>query len=255
MSTPTFSILTVTYNAARYLAETLRSVATQAYPHYEHLLWDGGSSDDTVALARSFPHVQVHTGRDEGISDAMNRAAALAQGEWLLYLHGDDFLLHPHVLSLLATFLRQHPPCLWGYGRAALVDDKGSLRATTPYERYSYRRLHRYNFLTHPATFLKKSLFDQLGGFQKKLRYCMDYDLWLRAAEVTSPYALSTPLAAFRHHAGSLSLSLPLAVTDEAYQVRRRYTKGPYARYRSYTTWKRRRRACIKNLAEVSKNY
>ena len=236
-----FTLITITYNAARFLSETLASTAAQKGVTFEHILWDGGSKDRTLQIARSFDHVKVIEGKDEGIADAMNRAAVYAQGDFLLYLHADDLLAHPQALLMVDRTLRLHPHVDWLYGKAHIIDEEGSVLRTTPYEAFSAKRLRKYNFITHPATVVSRSLFEKVGGFHAPLRYCMDYDLWLRLARFSTPFSLSTPLACFREHNSSLSTRRPVQVTDEAYLVRNRYVATSYERFRSYRTWKRRR--------------
>jgi glycosyltransferase involved in cell wall biosynthesis len=238
-----FSVITITFNAEKYLHEALTSVILQQGVPFEHLVWDGGSKDQTLEIARSFDGIKIIEGKDKGIADAMNQAAAVALGDFLLYIHADDQLAHPHALLMIDRMLRLHPRCEWLYGRANIIDEKGVILRTTPFEPYSARRLRKYNYITHPATAVARSLFHKVGGFQKHLRYCMDYDLWLRlAAKGYSALALPTVVAYFRQHAQSLSTSAPLHVADEAYQVRNNYVTSFYERIRSYQIWKKRRK-------------
>jgi glycosyltransferase involved in cell wall biosynthesis len=241
-----FSVLTVTFNAAKFLRQTLHSVANQKGVEFEHILWDGGSKDKTLEIARSFSHVKILEGTDNGIGDAMNRAAAHAKGEFFLHLHADDFLAHESVLLMVDRVLRLHPHLEWVYGKAHFIDAQDTFLRTTSYEPFSAKRLRKYNFITHPATIVSASLFKKVGGFHADLRYCMDYDLWLRLSRFTTPFALATPLAYFRQHNSSISTRQPLRVTDEAYQVRNRYTASFYERLRSYLTWKKRRNKILK---------
>lgn len=236
-----FSVVTITYNAQTYLEQTLKSVADQEFSDFEHIIWDGGSTDQTLEIARSFPHVTIYEGKDDGIADAMNRGAAYARGDYLIHLHADDLFAHPHVLSMIDATLRLHPLTQWLYGRAEVIDFQGKPLRTTPFEPYDRARLRKYNFVTHPATVVKRTLFDRVGGFETSLRYCMDYDLWLRLAMHETPLALPTILAHFREHQNSLSTSEPIHVADEAYRVRNRYVASLYERWRSYRTWKKRR--------------
>ena len=200
-----------------------------------------GSRDRTVEIARSFDHVKVIEGRDSGIADAMNRAAKYAQGEFLIYLHADDLFAHSRVLHMADRIINMHPSVEWFYGKAHIIDEEGALLRETPYEPFSAKRLRKYNFITHPATVLSRSLFEQVGGFQPDLKYCMDYDLWLRLSQYSLPLAFPTLFACFREHCHSLSTSEPLCVADEAYKVRNRYVRSLYERFRSYRTWKKRR--------------
>jgi glycosyltransferase involved in cell wall biosynthesis len=242
-----FSIITVTFNAEAYLEQTLLSVAEQKFTDYEHIIWDGGSADRTLEIARSFPRVTLYEGQDEGIADAMNRGAAFASGDFLLHLHADDFLVSSQALAIVDNALRLHPQADWLYGRVNVIDSKGEYKRTTPFEAFSFARLRRYNFISHPATFIRRTLFEKVGGFQKSLKYCMDYDLWLRLAAQTKAFALPSVLASFREHPFSLSTSEPIKVADEAYQVRNLYVATLYERYRSYRTWKKRCKKYLEN--------
>ena len=235
-----FSVITITYNAEKFLESTLTSVAQQVGVTYEHLLWDGGSQDKTLEIARKFESVNIIEGKDKGIADAMNLAASHAKGDFVIYLHADDLFAHSQTLLMINRALQLHPQAEWLYGKAHIIDAGGAILRTTPYEPYSAKRLRRYNFITHPATVMTRSLFNQVGGFND-LRYCMDYDLWMRISQLTPPLVVPTVLACFREHSQSLSTSEPLHVADEAYMIRNRYVASYYERFRSYRTWKKRR--------------
>lgn len=236
-----FSVITITFNADKFLASTLASVAEQRGVEWEHLVWDGGSRDNTLDIARSFDSVTLIEGKDKGIADAMNQAAVHAKGDFLIYLHADDLLAHHHALLMIDHALRLHPDVEWLYGKAHIINEAGAILRTTAHELFSRKRLRKYNFITHPATVVSRSLLNQIGGFHDDLRYCMDYDLWLRLAPLRTPLAVPTVLACFRQHSLSLSTSEPLHVADEAYRVRKKYVSSYYERFRSYRTWKRRR--------------
>lgn len=233
------SVITVTFNAEAHIEQTLKSVASQSYSHVEHIIWDGGSRDQTLEIAARYP-VTIYKGKDEGISDAMNKGAAKATGDFLIHLHADDCFAHDKVLDYIATTLVQHPCFDWLYGMATIIDGRGQFVRQTPFEHYSFKRLCKYNFITHPATVVSRKLFEKVGGFDTSLKYCMDYDLWLRLSKISAPFALYTPLACFREHEGSLSTSHPSGVADEAYHVRGRYLTSPIEKIRSYRTWKKR---------------
>jgi glycosyltransferase involved in cell wall biosynthesis len=88
---PLFTIITPTLNASATLEDAVCSAMGQGI-EYEHLIMDGCSSDRTLEIAHSFPHLTVHSGRDRGLYDAMNRGAFFARGEWLVFLQADDWL-------------------------------------------------------------------------------------------------------------------------------------------------------------------
>lgn len=233
-----FSLITITLNAEKTVRETLQSVAIQQFSSFEHIVFDGGSTDNTEKIVQEFPHVRWIRGKDSGIADAMNQGASYAKGEFLLHLHADDFLLHPHVLQQANTFLLQHPKAKWFSGICGTLDSKGvEIPLFTP---YSTKKLRRYNFLSHPAVFYSRALFESCGGFDRGLKYAMDYDLWLRFAQQTALYFLPTPIAIFRKHDKSLSTAFPKEVAHEAFLVRNRYLKSPWERFRSYRTYRER---------------
>ena len=123
---PKFSIITITYNAASVIKPTLASVIAQTYTNYEYILVDGGSKDDTVAIAKAsgieFAHIISE--RDNGIYDAMNKGIALATGDYLCFLNAGDAFHAPGTLQAIVDAIageKELPDVL--YGETAEVDD------------------------------------------------------------------------------------------------------------------------------------
>ena len=122
---PKFSIITVTYNASSVIGVTLESVLSQTYTNYEYILVDGGSTDDTVAVAKSsgieFAHIVSE--RDNGIYDAMNKGITLATGDYLCFLNAGDAFFAPDTLQTIVDAIADEtelPDVL--YGETAEVD-------------------------------------------------------------------------------------------------------------------------------------
>lgn len=235
-----FSILTITYNAEKFLEKTLQSVACQQFQDYEHLIFDGGSQDRTLEIARGFPHVKIFQGKDAGISDAMNQVAALAKGQFLLHLHADDLLADERTLLIVDTTIKQYPTFKWLYGLSTFIDEEGRSKKDQIWAPFNHDKLKKYNTISHPATYYSREFFLKTGGFKKELKLCMDYDLWRRFAIQSEPLALPKILAKFREHSGSTSTSLPIKVADEVRLIRDSYATNLYEKWRSYRTWKRR---------------
>lgn len=240
-----FTIVTICYNGEAFLDETLHSIANQTFKDFQHLVWDGGSTDRSLEIVSKFPHIELHTGKDENIADAMNKGAQFATGRYILFIHADDLLATPQTLEMWSQVVAHYPQTRWFYGRSKMIDGEGKTLRTTPLEPYSHKRLRKYNFISHPSTLMETAFFNELGGFQPKWPYCMDYDLWLRAAKKCDPIHVPTTLSCFREHGNSTSISNPFRVTDEAYQIRNCYVRSPIERWRSYRTWKRRRREMV----------
>lgn len=237
------SVITPCLNSVAYLGETLASVARQDWPDIEHLILDGGSTDGSVEMIRTFaaghPAVRWWSEPDNGLGDAMNRGAARARGDLVAFLHADDCYPGPSVLSSVAARMSTVPGAVWLTGGLREIDGQGNLLRELPVRRYSYRRLLRNNILFHPATFVKRNTLLKAGGFDAGLSYAMDYDLWLRLGAISPPVTLGSALACFRVHSGSRSTSNRLAAFEEEYRVRQRYLTGQ---------WERGLHACYQTL-------
>lgn len=245
----TFSIITCTWNSAAWLDASIASVLAQDHPAIEYIFVDGGSTDGTLdkirALQRPYRLLEDVGG---GISRAMNAGIEAATGDVVAHLHSDDYYLRPDVLSLVNSRL-EGSACGWLFGRTVSDIDGRLVPENYVAPRYSRQRLLRGNFIPHPATFVRRTLLQQLGGFDPRFKYAMDYDLWLRLAELSDPVQLDIPLAAFRQHAGSLSSSNRLAAMEEDFRVRLEHA-GPaplahLAHYARYVVRRRRMRQVV----------
>lgn len=216
----TFSIITCTWNSEPFLAQSIASVLSQDYPHIDYIFVDGGSTDGTLERIRSLsrPYRLLENVRG-GISRAMNAGIEAATGDVIAHLHSDDYYLRPTVLSAVAQHL-QSSERNWLFGR--IMRDVNGVLMWEKYisPRYSYSRLLRSNFIPHPATFVKRDFMQRVGGFDTRLKYAMDYDLWLKLGELGEPIQLDEPLTVFREHQGSLSTRERLPAMEEDFRVR-----------------------------------
>lgn len=177
-----FTVITVTYNAEHTLMRTLKSVQEQTYRKIEHIIVDGNSTDTTVELIKQ--HTTKNTRwiseKDCGIYDAMNKATAMAKGQYICYLNaGDAFYEKETVEKLVSTAKKhQHPDIL--YGETVIVDNKGRFlhnrRLKAP------KRLHWQSFkqgmlVCHQAFIIKRSLFEP---YDLTYRFSSDVDWCIR---------------------------------------------------------------------------
>lgn len=209
------SIVTPCLNSAATLPQTLASVREQrGVVEIEHVVVDGGSTDETVEILRAAEGVRWVSEPDRGLSDAMNKGIAMAGGDVVGWLNADD-VYRPGALARVADEFSAHPGARWLTGICTIIDGDGReiRRLVTAYKRlllrhYSFGLFLTQNFVAAPATFVRRTAFDEVGVFDERFRYSMDYDMWLRLARLEPPLVIDDePLSAFRMAEGSLSMS------------------------------------------------
>jgi len=184
-----FCIVTPSYNTRRYLGACIDSVLAQDYPHIDYRVMDGGSTDGSVDLLRTYgDRLQWISARDKGQSDAINRGFARTQpqtgDEILAWLNSDDTYA-PGTLEHVAAIFDRRPDVDIVYGQATYIDARGRHIAKCthiePFDRY--RLLHISDFIVQPATFFRRRAFDAVGGVDVSLNWMMDWDLWIKFAK------------------------------------------------------------------------
>jgi glycosyltransferase involved in cell wall biosynthesis len=198
---PLVSVLTPSFNQRRWLVETLDSVARQTYPHLEHVVVDGGSTDGSVDVLRAaLPTGSWISEPDGGQSEALNKAFARSRGEIIGWLNSDDAYLFDDVVESVVDYFRAHPDVDVVYGHAALVSEDGRLLHVMWMPPYSKRVLRRENFISQPAVFMRRRVLED-GFVDESFHYTMDHELWLRLAARHSFGRIQKVLAIDRHQA------------------------------------------------------
>lgn len=188
------SVVTVCYNSATTIGDTLRSVREQTYGNIEHIIIDGGSKDKTLeVIATEGPHVaRLVSEKDNGIYDAMNKGIAAATGEIVGFINADDFYASPTVLeNVVAAFQRS--------GANSCYGDLCYVSQTDPTRIVRYWRSKDFvpgSFEAgwcppHPTFFVRRSIYQRLGGFDLSFKIAADFELmarYLEAARITSCY-------------------------------------------------------------------
>lgn len=196
------SIVTPSLNQGAYIKATIDSVLSQDYPTIEYLVIDGGSTDQTVDILRSYgPRLQWISEPDAGQADAINRGFDRAHGEVIGWLNADDTYL-PGAVSSAVRFLQENPTLAMVYGQADYVDALGAyVGPCAQVQEYNATALlNDLDFIVQPATFFLKSIFHEVGGLDSSLHYCFDYDLWLKIARSHEIGYLEQRIAQVRLH-------------------------------------------------------
>lgn len=223
---PTFTVVTATLDRAATIGATLASVAAQTRQDLEHVVVDGGSTDGTIERVLAARHrVRLVSGRDHGIYDAFNRGLALARGEWVAFLNADDAWAHPRVVE--EALAAAAPGVDVVHGDLDVVDAAGvvvrTLRFVPGPPPDPYASMATGLAVFHPATFARRELLLDLGGFDARLRIAGDYDLFARAWRGGARFA-HVPSVWTRMGAGGVSEARPWRRGLEVYAVSRRVT-------------------------------
>jgi glycosyltransferase involved in cell wall biosynthesis len=210
---PTITVITPCLNRAATLPAALESVRRQEQANVEHVVVDGGSTDGSVDILRRTEGIRWVSEPDRGLSHAMNKGIAMATGDVIGWLNADDLYL-PGALAAVSRALAEAPQAEWATGRCRIIDgeDREIRKPVTAYKnallsRYSLPLYLTQNFISAPATFIRKSAFDAVGLFDERYRISMDYDLFLKLARRGDPVVLDRELSCFRMVDGTLSMS------------------------------------------------
>ncbi len=225
---PSFSILTPSLNHLAYLEVCVASVVAQGYPEVEQIVADGGSSDGTPAFLATSPGrvSRWRSAPDRGQSDALNWAAAQAQGEWIGWQNADDFYL-PGALWRAARVIAAHPEVEVVVGDVALVDEGGVWQASVGVTPVPAARWLEGFWPYNQGVFFHRRLL-AVGPFDLELRLHMDTDFLARLAARRPVVAyLDAALGAFRKHAGGKTIG---GREDPSSQAERALLEARYGR-------------------------
>ncbi|MFY9488625.1 MAG: glycosyltransferase family 2 protein [Solirubrobacterales bacterium] len=213
---PTISIVTPVFNAVETLEETLASIAAQDYPKIEHVVIDAVSTDGTLEILKPLAEagkIKLVSEPDNGLSDAFNKGARLATGDLVAWLNADD-VYHPGALRAVGEAYTTGRDAEWLVGRCTIIggDGRESRKAVTAYKNFLLRHfsLSLYltnNFVSSPATFVRRDVLDEIGLLDERFKYSADYDLWLRLARRGKPVYIDADVSGFRMAEGSLSIT------------------------------------------------
>jgi len=225
---PRVFVVTPSLNQAPYLRATIDSVLAQDYPHLDYFVADGGSTDGSLDILRGYgERLRWVSAPDGGQAAAVADAWASSDAEIVAWLNSDDLYL-PRAVSRAVAHLEAHPGAGMVYGRAWFVDELGEKLREYPTRPFDAERLRTECFVCQPATFLRRRVFEHVGLPDRELRYCMDYDLWIRLSQRFEMSYLDELLACSRVHEETKSQRELSAMFGEIVRVtERRYGIAP----------------------------
>ncbi len=225
-----FSVITPSYCQGRFIERTIQSVLAQKSPDLdiEYLVCDGGSNDETIEILKSYDsQICWLSEPDKGQADAVNKGISLTTGEIVAWINSDD-LYYPGTFAAVKEIFANHREVQVIYGDADHVDVDDRIIEPYPTEPWNYKRLFEICYLCQPAVFFRRNLVEKFGNLDDSLKYCMDYELWLRYGKQTQFYYLPRKLAASRLYKENKTLGQRIAVHYEINQMfRSKFGKVP----------------------------
>ncbi|OGO64809.1 MAG: hypothetical protein A2030_00775 [Chloroflexi bacterium RBG_19FT_COMBO_50_10] len=225
---PLVSILTPSYNQGRFLEQTIQSVLSQDFPDMEYIIVDGGSTDDSVEIIKRYANRLAWwvSETDQGQTDAINKGFAHASGEIFAWLNSDD-TYQPGAITDAVAIMLAHTEVSMVYGDANLIDEQGSLMGRFPAQQTDLKRLLRGSVhIPQQATFFWSRLWKQVSPLDPSFHFAMDYDLWVRLANLAPLLYTPRLWANFRLHGEGKSVTMDDRCYPEMIQVYRRQGGG-----------------------------
>ena len=218
---PFFSFIMPTYNRADWVLRAVDSLLAQNYPHYELIICDDGSSDDTEARIHAAYPDSLKDGRityvvrpHAGCAAARNWALRLARGDWVAYLDSDNRMLDGF-LEAFAACICEYPQCRIFYAQARCRSENTVIGAP-----FNYRRLSAGNYIDLGTVVHARSVYEQLGGFDTSLSRLLDWELLLRYTRHFQPIFLPLVLLEYNDSNELVRISNSCSYDSNAQKIR-----------------------------------
>jgi glycosyltransferase involved in cell wall biosynthesis len=243
------SVITPARNIARYLPQTLDSVAALEHPH-EHLVVDGASDDGTVELLeeRDDPDLKWVSEPDRGQTDAVNKGLERSRGELIGWLNADDTYL-PAAVDRAVAHLERNSDTMAICGAINYVDESGAVFRTLTPPRFSWRRyLYLGSFLPTPTVIFRRRLLARAPSLNEAYADAADYDFYLRLLRGAQVDLIDEPLVNFRYHPTSKTSADVWTQLDEAQAIRLGWARNPIDRA-VMRSWEGAKRAILPRIS------
>lgn len=209
------SVVTPSYNQGRFIERTIQSVLDQNVPSLEFMVVDGASTDGTVEVLKKYEtRLRWVSEKDSGQTEAVNKGLKRTGGDIIGWLNSDD-IYYPGALSAVISLFEEYPQADVVYGEANHVDENDQIIEAYYTEDWNYERLKEVCFLCQPAVFFRRRILEHFGFLDAGLKYCMDYEYWLRLGAEIPFIRMKKKLAGSRMYRENKTLRQRIAVHRE----------------------------------------
>jgi len=224
-NTPLVSVITVCMNSEKTIERTIKSVQDQTYSNIEYLVIDGYSKDRTIEIIKQYSSFISYflSEPDNGIYDAINKGITASRGEFIAILNSDDYYLKDSIEKVMAIFLQDLDIDIL-YGDLVMIDENNNynyiLKGQAP------EQLRYFMAIPHPTAFIRRKVYEELGGYSLEYRIASDRDFMLRAINRKYRfYYLDETITCMSIHGSSNVNVIPKCVED--LKISLRYGSNP----------------------------
>jgi glycosyltransferase involved in cell wall biosynthesis len=238
---PLITVAVPSFNQGRFLDKALESITSQGVA-VEIFVVDGGSTDNSVTVIKNWQDklAGFRSHPDDGQSAAINEAVAKGSAPYVCWLNSDDWFL-PGCLSLLVQALKDNPDSSAVYGKALNIREKDEKSSPIWVEPFSEKRLALRCIISQPATLIRRTAWEAVGGLDASLHMAMDYDLWWRLFKEVAPLTMVDEFVAVnREHDETKTKTKRRLHYQEAMQIiRKNHGRVPlkWWLYQPYAVW------------------
>jgi glycosyltransferase involved in cell wall biosynthesis len=222
---PLVSIVTNSFNYGRFIEDTLLSVKNQDYPNIEHIVVDGGSTDNTLELLKKYKNLynlKWISEPDKGQTNAINKGFKRSKGEIIGWLDADDVYFDRHCISSVVEVFRSRPDLDAIFGNDVLMDENNVIFRARHFPQWNYKRILRRFYISQPTTFFR-SRVTQNYSMDENLKFAMDLEYFLRIGKTCKIEHVNRILASTRVHSGRKSISKKMLAVKEDNEVLRKF--------------------------------
>jgi len=214
------SIITPSFNQARYLEATIQSVLSQDFSQIEYMVIDGASTDGSLEIIKKYENRLARwvSEKDKGQADAINKGLARANGNILAWLNSDDYYLPNAITSAVKAF-EENPDVVMVYGDMLAVDEHGQTINVLKYKQLSLEDLLCFQIIGQPAVFFRREAFEKIGGLDTTFHFLLDHHLWIRIAKQGKILHLPQTWATARYHAEAKNRAKAAEFGREAFRI------------------------------------
>lgn len=233
---PKISVVTPSFNQAKFIEETILSVLGQGYPNLEYIIIDGGSTDGSVEIIKKYEKFLKFWSSepDAGQTNAINKGFKMTSGEIVGWVNSDDLLL-PFTLWKVGFFFK-HFDIQACSGNIISIDENSQVSGFTRLMPLDTKWLLAIGGYAQPTIFWRSEYLNKIGYLDEDLHYAMDYDYFIKISSVTKISHIDDYLAAFRHHKLQKTANKPVG-SNEFSIISKPYIKKLFRNYGEFRTY------------------